>query len=132
MFEKTLKDNLKKIFDLPRVTFDQPGESQEQDTLFVSVESSKNSIRDKRQIARVQGRLRVFTQNDKIPFGFLSKRIQEADPALTLPFFFFEFEENQPVYQNLVERSVGFVFFFDSQYDPEIGSMNSITIEEQA
>lgn len=131
MFEKTLTEQLKRIFDLKKVSFDTPSESAEQECLFVAVESARNTIKDGQELARVTGRLRVYANSDKLPFGYFSKQIAKAEPADTMNFFFFEFEENAGRMQNLAERSVGFVYFFNSQYDPERGTMTSIDITEQ-
>lgn len=128
MFEKALSEQLKRIFDVKKVSFDTPGESAEQECLFVSVESSRNSIKEGRQLAKVQGKLTMIANSEKLPFGFFSKKISEAEIEDTSSFFFYEFEENAGRILNIAERSVSFVYFFNSQYDPERGTMTSIEL----
>lgn len=129
MFEKALKDSLRQIFDFDKVTYDAVSEDEEQEVLFIEIESSKNSIKDGLQVAKVTGKLRTFANAEKLPFGYFSKKIQEADKSLTYPFFFYEFEESAQGFRNIVERSVSFVYFFDSQYNPELGTISSIDLE---
>jgi hypothetical protein len=130
VFEAALKSALKDIFDLKKVTFDAPGESQEQDCLFIEVETARNSIKQGLATARVTGKLRVYGNSEKLPYGYFSKCIQEAEAALTNPFFFYEFEENLNTYRNLVERSLSFVYFFTAQHDPNQGEIDSLAITE--
>jgi hypothetical protein len=125
-----MKSKLKAIFDLDKVTFDSAGESQEQDCLFVEVETARNNIKDGLATARVTGKLRLYGNNEKIPYGFMSKQIAEADPELTAPFFFYEFEENLNTYRNICERSISFVYFYSAQYNPNQGEIDSLELTE--
>jgi hypothetical protein len=59
----------------------------------------------------------------------MSKKINEASVSDTKDIFFHEFEENAPVYKNIVERTASFVFFYSSQYDPSKGTITSIELE---
>lgn len=129
MFEKSLEDAFKKIFKVSKVTFAQPSDSHEQDALFVEVEDAKNTIKDKRAKSMVTGNGIMFGNADKLKFGFFSKAIAKANPNDTRPFFFFDFEANTKQYQNIVQRGFSFVYFFDSQYDPDTGSITSIELE---
>lgn len=131
MFEKELEAKLKKIFGIDKVTFDEPGQSQEQDCLFVEIQTATNIIKAGRQIARVEGQAVMFGQNDKVKFGFFSKRIEKADDADTSSFFFFDIEENSRRYRNLVQRSFSFIYFFDGQYDPDVGSITTVEFKEE-
>src|SRR5688572_6573931 len=124
MFEKSLEDKLKKIFDLDKVTYDRPSESQEQEAVFIQVENANCRVKDGRQLARVTGTLRVFARSEHLPYGYFAKKISEADASLTKNFFFYDFEENAGTYRDIVERSLGFLFLFDSQHDPEMGEIN--------
>lgn len=130
MFEKSLKESLTQIFCTKQVSFDAPSESAEQDVLFVAIDNSKPTIKDGVQLARVQGKLHMYSKNDKLTYGFFAKKIHEAKPSWTKPFYFFDLEENSNRYRDLCERSAGFVFFFNSQYDPDLGTINSITIQQ--
>lgn len=128
MFEPSLKAKLTRIFGLDKVTFDTPGESQEQEGMFISVDSAKMRIRDKRQIARVTGTIRVFASLDKMPFGFFSKSLANAAADDVKGLFFYDFEENKGTFRNIAERSMGFIYLFDSQYDPNLGILNEINL----
>lgn len=130
MIEKDLTDRLTRIFRLKKVTFDTPSESAEQDTMFVQIETSRTHAKEGVFSARVNGRLRIFTSNSKMPLGFFVKSIEEASPADVVPFFFFNLEESSGRYANLVERSASFVFFFNGQYKPDAGTINSINFSE--
>jgi hypothetical protein len=131
MFEKSLQSSLKKIFDLDKVTYDSPSESLEQECIFIQVESSRNSIVDGRQIAKVTGKIKVYAQSEKLPYGYFSKKINGADPQLTYGFYFYDFEENKLGTNNLCERSISFVYFFDSQFDPDVGTLNELQFNEE-
>jgi hypothetical protein len=126
VFETSLKQKLKRIFDFDKVTFDRPGESQEQEGVFVEVENARCKLVDAKQIARVTGKLHVFASLEKLPFGYFSKKISEAAAADVKDLFFFDFEENRGTFRNITERSLGFVFLYSSQYDPNVGELTSI------
>jgi hypothetical protein len=130
VFEQELADKLKRIFDFQKVTYSLPGETQEQETLFVEVEVPRFKVSDKTVTARITGRAVVFANYDKLPFGYFAKRIAMADLADTKDLFFTEIEENTRVYQNKVQRSFGFIYFFSGQYDPSVGTITSIEIQE--
>ena len=131
MFEKELEAKFKGIFGVKKVTYDEPGESQEQGCIFVEIETSHNKIQDGRAKARVEGTGIMFGPNDKMPFGFFSKRIAKADLALTKDLFFYDFEENTKRYQNIVQRKFSFVYFFNGQYDPDTGSITEVDFIEE-
>lgn len=129
MFETALQEAFTKIFKVKKVTFDQPSDAREQECIFLEIETSSNAIKDGKAIAMVTGNGTMFGNNQKLPFAFFSKKIQQADPDLTKPFFFFDFENNTKQYQNIVQRSFSFIYFFNSQYDPETGTITSIVTE---
>lgn len=132
----SMEDNLQKsfleIFKVPKVTFDQPSAKQEQGCIFIEIEEAVPTIRDGREIYRVTGAGSMFAPNNKLPIGFFGKAIHEARPEVTRHFFFEDLEQNIKTFQNLVQRSFSFVYFFSGQYDPEIGNIQefSITVEE--
>lgn len=130
MFEKELAEKFRQIFEVKKVSFDEPGPAGEQDCLFINIELSRNTIRDGRQQARVAGSAVMIAQSDQLPFGFFSKKIAKADPALTKPLFFYDFEDNTKRYRNLVQRGFSFVYFFDGQYDPETGEITSVELSD--
>lgn len=132
MFESKLRDTLKRIFQLDRATYDQPGETQEQEVIFINVETSRNVIKDAVETAKVTGKIRVFANHDKLPYGYFSKCIAAADPSDTKDLFFYNLEENANTFLNISERTLSFIYFFSGQYNPEVGSMTSINISEAA
>ncbi len=126
MFESALSDKLMKIFDMKKVSFNLPSDMQEQETIFIEVDSSKNGIKDRLQVAKVTGKIRVFANQDKLPYGYFSKKIKEASNEDTKDMFFYNFEENAGTIQNITERNLGFIYFYTGQYDPSIGSITSL------
>lgn len=132
MFEQALADTLKEIFEVKKTSFDMPGDAKEQDCLFIEIDDSNNVIKDGRALAKVSGKAYMNVVNSKLPFGFFSKAIKQADKTLTKDLFFYDIETNTIRYRDLVQRGFSFVYFFDSQYDPAIGTITSvdITVEE--
>ncbi len=128
MFEKTLEDKLKKIFKVKKVTYAQPGDSKEQECVFVTVENPRCTFKDGRSIARVTGTIMIQGNSDKMPFGYMAKAWAESSAADKKDLALFEIELNDKYYQNLVQRTASFVYFFSSQYDPNIGNIESINI----
>lgn len=131
MFEKALQEKFKTIFQLKKVRFDRPSdETPEQQCLFIQVDTPHVTIKDKQQRARVAGQAVVFAEAEQMPFGYIAKKIAAADKALTKDFYFFDIDQNSRTYVNIVQRSFSFVFFFNSQYDPETGTITSVEFEE--
>lgn len=131
MFEASLKNKFKAIFEIKKVTFDDPGDAQEQECLFIEIENARNVIKDDRAKSMVTGSCVLFGNNEKIPFGFFSKKIKEADPALTKDLFFYDIEQNTRTYRNIVMRGFSFIYFFDTQYDPDQGTINAVEFIEE-
>lgn len=129
MFEKKLKSQIEKIFGLKKVTFDSPSESQEQEGAFVQISSAKVRVKDGREIGQVSGVIHVFAPENKLPYGFFAKAIDAASAADKQGLFFHTFEENKGKYRNIVERSVGFQYLFDGQYDPAMGRIETVNIQ---
>lgn len=138
MFRNDLARRLKGIFGFKKVTFSAPSDDSdgtfEQDTMFVEVSDCKANTGFGDAKAKVEGTLRVFTQDDKMPYGFFNKKIQQADADLTDPLFFYDIDINvasSPArLQNIHERRTRFVFLYSEQYDPDQGSLTSIELEE--
>lgn len=134
MFEKELSDKFKKILGVKKVTYDQPSDLKEQECVFLEIEKSNNVIKDGRVSMMITGNGVMFGHAEKIPFGFFSKAIRQADPADTKDLFFYDAESNTRFYRNIVQRGFSFVYFFNSQYDPKIGSITSVetTVTEES
>lgn len=129
MFESELKEKLLRIFGLKRVEFYMESESREQECLFVNVEDTKTRFKDGEINIRVIGSVRMFADLGKMPFGYFAKCISLADNEDTKNFFFSELESNSKIYGNIVERSFSFTYFFNSQFDPKIGTITSLEQE---
>lgn len=126
--ESSLKQKLERIFEL-QVSFDIPSDSREQEKIYVQVDQNRTTITEKKEIAKVTGQLRIFANQSKLPLGYIAKKIAAASAADRKDFFFYDVEEAAGTYNNIVERSLGFVYFYSNQYNPERGTMSSINIE---
>lgn len=135
MFKKDLLRRLEGIFGFEKTTMLAPDANYEQDTLFVELVSARTRVSGANggtETARVTGTLVVFSQDDRLPYGFFSKRIEQAAPDLTKPFFFFDIDvddvESPARLQNLHERRTSFIFLYDAQYDPDRGTITTLTL----
>lgn len=126
--ESALKSSVQEIFRFKKVTFDLPSDANEQDTAFIQVTVADPKVRQGREYHRVSGVLRFYVQTDKMPIGLLMKRIQGADKELTKKFFFHSFEEQNGTIQNVVEKTIGFEFFYEQQYNPSV-PLSGIDVE---
>jgi hypothetical protein len=128
MFRKLLTSQLTNIFDIKKVSFSQPSESNEQDTLFVKIASAKYRPNETKIIGRVVGKITLYSNHEKLPFGFFIKQIQKSkvdDKQL----FFYNIEENNEYMAavDLVERSCEFIYFYSEDFDPAKGEINELT-----
>lgn len=130
-----MAEKLSRIFGMRKTTFDAPSVNSttgsfEQDTLFIEVSECNSRVTAGMQYAKVLGSLVVFSQFDKMPFGFFNKKIEQADIDDKKEFFFFDIDLNpasSPArFQNIAERRVRFVYLYAGQYDPEHGSLTSV------
>lgn len=131
--ENDLLEDLKTIFSVKKATYDTPGESAEQMCLFVEIEQPRVNFREKRMVGRVTGSGKMYGRNDAMPVGYFEKAIRRAPKELTKRFHFSDMSATTPRSVNIVERSFQFAYFFDSQFDPDTGTMNEdviITVEE--
>lgn len=134
MFRKDLEEKLGKIFGLKKTSLNAASDQFEQDVLFIEIGSCKSKASDGEIHAKVTGRVLIYAQDNKMPYGFFTKRIEKADKALTKDFFFHDIDfnnESSPArLQNITERSASFVFLYSAQYDPNLGTIESFTVEE--
>ncbi len=131
MFKKDLERRLKAIFGFEKVSFNAPEKfAMEQDTMFVEVDLVRPRPYGKDKIScRVSGKLVVYSQDERMPYGFFSKRVEQANHDDTKPFFFDrEIDAGEPRYQNIHERQLDFMFLYDTQYDPDRGSLTEINL----
>lgn len=136
MFEKDLKARLERIFGIRKTTYDAPDyDAPEQDALFVEIATARSRMSNKaggRQTAVVDGALIVFSQAERMPYGFFAKRVEQAAPADTRPLIFereVDLPDSPARKMNLHERRVGFRFLYDSQYDPSRGDLTTLTMD---
>lgn len=129
-----MAEKISKIFGVKKVTFNEPGESYEQDCIFLTVQSCQSRTGKGRATARVSGSMTIFSQLDKLPYGFFNKRVQNADPELTRDFFFFDIDVdalNSPArLQGIAERRAGFVYYYAAQYDPNHGELKGFEFKD--
>lgn len=137
MFKKDLQDRLEKIFGLDKSTYLAPSTSFEQDTLFIQIDTASprvTGMQSGRETAKVMGSLTVYSQANRLPFGFFNKAIERATPELTKPFFFYDIDvdlASSPAReQNIHERRTSFVFLYDAQYDPNRGELTDFELQE--
>lgn len=128
MFRAEIKTKLANIFGLPKVTFDAPSEAKEQEGVFVTIENAESRVTYGRAIAKVTGSISIFAVQDKLPFGFLNKKINSANVTDTANFFFYNIDQNEKYFGNLVERKAAFVYFYNAQYDPDAGVMDEVNL----
>lgn len=127
MFEDKLEKKFKSIFGVKKVTYAEPGESQEQETIFINVEEPKFKFSDKQATAMVTGQAVMFGRNDALTFGFFAKCISKASNDLTKDLFFENLDSNTKRFGDIVQRGFSFTYFFDSQFDPAVGTITSVT-----
>ncbi len=132
MFRSDLTRRLEGIFGID-ATFDEVSDEYEQDRIFIEVEVSRSRVSNANggiETARVVGSIVVYSQANKLPFGFFSKKINNADPELTKPLFFYDIDVDLPDsparLMNIHERRTSFVFLYNSQYDPSKGELTSL------
>ncbi len=129
MFRAELATKLDHIFGM-NATYLAPSDSMEQDVLFIEINECTSRITEGKAYAKVLGSLIVFSQLDKLPFGFFNKKIQQANHASTKDLFFFDIDlnpANSPArIQNIMERRLRFVYLYNAQYDPNNGAITSI------
>ena len=125
--QDALETQIKAIFDLDKVTFDHPGESMEQECAFIDVKKNHCRVKDAREVAKLEGTLHIFAQVSKLPLDYFGKCIDLAAAEDKRGLVFLN-PENRGTFGNIAERTIDFVFLFDSQYDPNLGTFDSIEI----
>jgi len=126
MLENEIVDLFKAIFDIKKVTLEEPGEALEQGVLFISVDSYTEDTKNGFVKGVLRGNAKVYSQSNKLPLGFFTRKLRSAGVDLTRDLFCTDFEMNLNVFQNLIERSFSFTYFYTSEYDPEQGSLTEI------
>ncbi len=134
MFRKDLKEKFHKIFGFSKTTFDAPSDSFEQDTLFIEIDECFVKATQGREIAKITGTLTTFSKQNAMTYGFMNKKISQAEASLTKDLFIFEVDQDiatSPArLQNLSERRTKFLYLYSGQYDPNQGQLVAIKLDE--
>ena len=126
-FEATLKDKIKRIFDLDKVSYDAISESQEQECTFIQIKEARVRVQDAKEVGMIKGRLLFFSNSEKMPLDYFAKQIEKAN--VDAKDLFFEPVEHIGTLRNISERSINFTYLYDQQYDPNQGTLNELTLE---
>lgn len=134
MFRDELLTTLSTIFGFKKTTYNAPSMdstgSFEQDTLFIQIDEAPFRVTEGKAMAKVLGSLIVFSQIEKLPFGFFNRKINMASHELTKNLFFFDIDSvpanSAARIQNIAERRLRFVYLYSSQYDPAHGLITSL------
>lgn len=133
MFKKELQKNFEKIFEGMKVTFNAPSDKFEQDTVFINISQAQSRPMKEKFTARVTGFIQIFAEHEKLPFGFMGRKIEQADFEYTKNLHFSGLDTENAASParmvNLSERQAQFVFLFSQQYDPNQGTINQVTME---
>lgn len=133
MFTGKLKTKLENIFGFQKTSYNTPSDTPEQYTLFINIDSSQSRITAGKEIAKAFGTLTIYGQYEKLPFGFMAKKIELANLIDKEKLFFYDFEEDpagSPArFLNISERKVKFIFLHEAQFDPDHGTITSMTME---
>ena len=134
MFKKDLIAKFERIFEMEKVTFDAPSDKFEQDTIFVNVTEVFSRAANKKMNMRINGTIQIFSEHEKLPFGFMARMLEKAKLEDKKDLFFFSLDQevsNSPARMvNISERQAKFVFLFSKQYNPNQGTMTSVVLGE--
>jgi hypothetical protein len=135
LFKKELQRRFQEIFQMGKSTYNTVSEEcPEQDVLFITIEDARCTSGGGKESAIVKGFITVFSQNERLPYGFFEKKILKADNTLTKDLHFHDMDQNAGQIMNLVGRRNHFTFLYQGIYDPNQGHITSIEfpIEESA
>ena len=134
MFRKSLQEKLENIFGIKKTTFDAPSDQFEQDVLFIGIQNCFGRISGINSHLKIAGSITLYSQVDKLPYGFFQRRIEKAAFEDKKDLFFLNIDtdlENSPArMQNIHERRCDFVFLYSQQLDPNKGEITSLEISE--
>ena len=127
MFRTKLETELKNIFGFKKVSFAQPPESNEQDILFVNITACKYRPSETSISGRITGKMIIYSTQDKMPFGFIIKKLH-ISTVDDKDLFFYNIEENVNYGGaiGLVERSCDFIYFYKEQFNPNRGEITEV------
>lgn len=135
MFRAELERKLKSIFGMSKVTFDAPGETLEQNCLFIEIQEAPSKVVGDRILSKVQGSIFIFAQQSVLPFGFFTKRVASARHDDKKDLFFSDWDTSalniQARQQNLAELRTSFVYLHSAQHDPNKGELSGVEWTEE-
>lgn len=135
MFKASLEKKLKAIFGVSKVTFNAPSDAFEQDCIFIELEgapliSTGGGSAKAQERAKVTGSIVMFSQDNKLPYGFFNKRLEQASATDKAGLAFYNLDQDvasSPArIQNIHERRCRFVFFYKGEYDPNQGELDEV------
>jgi hypothetical protein len=131
VFRASMEQKLLSIFGLKKVTFSMPDPAAlEQTIIFVDIQKCVTRTSRGKEFSRAHGTISIFSDSDRIPFGFYAKKINQASPVDTKGFFFYNFDQNEKYNGKLVERKIDFIYLHDAPYNPETGTITSVEFIE--
>lgn len=133
MFRKDLAERMHKIFRFKKTTTLAPSDAFEQDTLFIQINNPNARVTKNKITARVEGTLIVFSKANSLPFGYFTKSIEQAAPALKKNLHFspeIDVATSPARLQDIHERRVNFLYLYSGQYDPNKGELSTIEFSE--
>lgn len=128
--EDQIKQKLEQIFDFKKVSFNLPADDVEQNCLYVAIENSNIIYKENLCVARIFCSCRVFAPNEKLPVGYVSKKIALSAGSLTNNFFFYDIEENAKIFLDIIGKSFKFIYFYDGQFNPNEDKIEGIEIND--
>jgi hypothetical protein len=96
MYEEELKIALMEIFDVQKVIMSELFYGAEQDVLYCAVTNAKYDIRNGKEYGQVHGIIEMAAAQNKLPRGWLHKRISLMSKELNKKFFFSPQEDGVP------------------------------------
>jgi hypothetical protein len=134
VFKKELLEKLEVIFGIKKTTYEAPSEQFEQDTLFIGIGNCSGRVSGKFATFKIAGNLTMYSQNEKLPYGFFQRMIEKAPYEATKDFYFMNFDndiDSSPARMvNIHERRCDFIYLFKAQVDPNKGLLTSLNISE--
>ncbi|MDR3112932.1 MAG: hypothetical protein LBU09_00970 [Endomicrobium sp.] len=121
MYEEDLKIELMEIFDVEKVIMSELLYGGEQDVLYCNITNAKFDIGNGKECAQVHGIIEMTAAQNKLPRGWLHKRIAMITKEQNKKFFFSPQEDGISfAYGNklLSKYSVIFTYFYEGEFNP--------------
>lgn len=129
MFKDELMKKLEAIFKMP-CTFNAASDEYEQEKIFINVTEVQSQPRNKKMNFHVTGFLQIFSQHEKIPFGYMQRCLELASAEYTKNLFLFQVDQeianSGARLINLSERRAQFSFMTNVDFNPNQGKITSV------